>query len=256
MTDIQILNDLLVQADTIENPAWEYIQTVPHDDLMTFGRGVRFTPQNFSHSELMRAGKFINYRDRITTRYTWAIPAPDSLAFIVAILDGRPVVEIGAGSGYWAWMLSQLGVKVAAWDLHPIGVEGTWFSEEFMLKRNVPTDGPLTPYHPVNVGGPEVLKGDYADHVLFLCWPTMDPWAAEAVRNFEGDTIIYIGEDPGGCTADSDFFALVGEGCGCWGDDECDHKASDAIFERSATGPLTQWGGLHDTLQVFERKHP
>jgi hypothetical protein len=35
------------------------------------------------------------------------IPSPEALARIITVLDGRPMVEIGAGNGYWAWLLNQ-----------------------------------------------------------------------------------------------------------------------------------------------------
>jgi hypothetical protein len=249
----------VAEAAAIENPAWEIIQKVPHDNLMGglmgYGRKT-FTPAFYSlDKEVEGAERYIAHRDLITSRYAWAIPAPDSLAFIVSILDGRSVVEIGAGTGYWAWLLSQLGVDVNAYDPAPVGHKKSWFNEERLAKLGGDTSIELVEFHPVAKAGPRAVRlKENRDRVLFVSWPTMDSWAAETVRLFEGDTIIYIGEGPGGCTADSEFFSLVGEGCGCWSDDDCGHSKADALFERIATGPLTQWSGLHDRLEVYLRK--
>lgn len=249
------LADVLARAEAIDNPAWDYIKDLPHDTLMSFGRA-GFVPMAYTIDEDAPEGKqFISHRDRITSRYCWAIPSPESLAFIVGILNGRSVVEIGAGSGYWAWMLSQLGVDVNAYDMAPIGHKDSWFSMQRIMQRGVRDVSPLQEFHPViKATHKAIARPENEGRVLFMCWPTMDSWAYEAARAFTGDTIIYIGEGPGGCTADSDFFALTDEGCGCWSDENCNHGKTDARFEVIATGPLVQWGGLHDNVTVYQRK--
>lgn len=58
--------------------------------------------------------------------YAYAIPS--TLAWVVEMCEGRPVVEIGAGRGYWAHQVARLGLDVAAFDSHPPGSEdNTWF---------------------------------------------------------------------------------------------------------------------------------
>lgn len=55
-------------------------------------------------------------RDMLVMNYSWAIISPGDLDFLAKHVDGRPVIEVGAGNGYLAWQLSQLGLDVLAYD--------------------------------------------------------------------------------------------------------------------------------------------
>lgn len=246
----------LALATRLENPAWDFIKDVPADDLFASGNPI-FTPSSYGRLTDRGGLDMKPYRSYVTGRWSWAIPSPEALGFILATLDGRSVVEVGAGNGYWAWMLAQSGVAVNAYDLHPVGSEHTWFGHREVEKfSDYFGEYEHTEFYPVEQAGSEAVKRpENASRVLFLCWPTMDPWAAECVANFQGDTIIYIGEGPGGCTADSQFFWLVSGSCGCYSDDECLHKALDmpTTFLPTASHSIPQWGGLHDYITVYER---
>jgi hypothetical protein len=171
-------------------------------------------------------------------RYSWAVP---DQAAIEAIADNSPhgVVEIGAGGGYWAWMLRQHGVDVVAYD--PAPVNSKWFE-----------------------GSPwsEVLYGDHTavighpDRALLSVWPCYDaPWAAEALTLFEGDTVVYVGEGSGGCTGDDRFHALLGQEvyCSHFGDEVCDCPRGVALFRQTQRVDIPQWSGIHDDLSVYKR---
>lgn len=212
-------------GSVIENPAWEYVAKVPNTDFYPAGD---FRPRMFSTTNDQ---DYIGHRTYVTSQWSWAIPSNRSIKFIADILDGRPVVEIGAGNGYWAWMLSQHGVEVAAYDLHPVGHELSWFRDSEELSLPVKAEA----YFDVQLGGVNKLA-DHPDHALFLCWPTMDPWAYDALRIYKGSLVIYIGEH-GGCNADDSFFQEL--------------EANWTYVER---GPLVAWEGIHDSLTVYERK--
>eukprot|EP00897_Mesotaenium_endlicherianum_P009382 jgi/Mesen1/8472/ME000478S07970 len=51
--------------------------------------------------------------------YSWAVPTGEAIDAIVKSAPGG-VLEIGAGTGYWAHLLRQRGVQVAAYDLQPL----------------------------------------------------------------------------------------------------------------------------------------
>ena len=42
--------------------------------------------------------------------YAYAIPSPETLDWVKTFADGRTVVELGAGRGYWAQLLADQGV--------------------------------------------------------------------------------------------------------------------------------------------------
>lgn len=247
-------------ANEIDNPAWDYIKALPQDDLYGrfFGDSV-FVPQR--HTDF-GARPIISHRDRVTTTWAWAIPNPEALDFVVKHLDGRSMVEIGAGNGYWASLFEQMGVDVTAYDTQPIGHEDSWFEKEpnefraGMIGEWDPLgNGEVTKeFFPVVEGGPEVLSlTGNRDRVLFLCWPPYDrPMAYDSVSQFQGDTVVYIGEGAYGCNADSNFWALT------MGEEPWDEAEKTGLPEQAwelvDESPIVQWGGLHDRIYVFRRK--
>lgn len=251
----------------IENPAWDYIEKIPDDKLLA---GLRPRPQKAQSSLFVdgvpRTGgnRFEDmqfWRDHVTRQWTWAIPSPDAIDFVVGAVQGQGIVEIGAGNGYWAWMLSQKGVDVNAYDAYPIGHEKSWFNridEEDRRYSKSLADVEPTEFYPILTGSSEVLDlPENQDRTLFLCWPTMDPWAYETVSRFAGDRIIYIGEGAGGCTADSKFFKAVSGECGCWseGHEDLCHLI-EQTFAETTYFPLIQWSGINDYITVYDRKKP
>jgi hypothetical protein len=235
----------------IQNPAWDYIVTLPDDEI-----GFRPWKQYAQFHIDKTPGKpttFHEYRRRVTSRWTWAIPSPEAIEFILRHLDGRSVVEMGAGAGYWAWLLAQSGVNVNAYDNAPVGHENSWFNGKHVKDEEWSKHFPIKPYHPVRDGGVEVLgEPENADRVLFLCWPTYDTdFAYEAVRAFQGDTIIYIGEPAGGCTGNAMFWALV-DGYEPWGDEET--PLPDQEWTEVDEMRMPQWSGINDVLTIYERK--
>eukprot|EP00873_Tetraselmis_striata_P044700 jgi/Tetstr1/464964/TSEL_009698.t1 len=93
-------------------------------------------------------------------KYAWAIPDQRAIRIIA---NFSPLVEIGAGKGYWAMLLRQAGADVLALDITGSsrkkgaapgkkGLQGQW-SE-------------------VRKGGPKVLQTvETLGRTLFLCYP-------------------------------------------------------------------------------------
>jgi hypothetical protein len=134
----------------------------------------------------------------LCARYAWSIPSPGDMVWLARILDGRGVVEIGAGSGYWAWQMVQVGIDVVAYDPHPPSPENKYATDRL--------------YFPVEIGD-EHVAANHPDRALLLCWPSYDSgFAASALKAYRGDTLVFVGEGHGGCTADDEFFELLDEG--------------------------------------------
>ena len=93
-----------------------------------------------------------------------------------------PLVELGAGTGYWAYLLGLLGADIVAYDQAPPGGE----------RENR--------YHLDARPWTEVLRGDVAvvaghrDRSLFVCWPPVFSALWEVLRHYGGDTVIYLGD--------------------------------------------------------------
>jgi len=181
-------------------------------------------------------------QDLLQAAYAFAIPSPETLAWLVGATEGRAVVEIGAGRGYWAHQLSELGVDVRAYDNSPPGETGdnTWFP---------PVVGQPAVWHPVGdlsdlaVADRQArARGQPTEHVLFLCWPPAwgHPLAANALRAYRrrgGDRLIYVGETHGDKCADPQFFEDLRDN---WrlADQDPDHVV---------------WCTLHDVAQCWTR---
>jgi hypothetical protein len=58
-------------------------------------------------------------RDELCRRFAWAIPSPQAVHALRRVLARRGLVEIGAGTGYWAALLAHAGVDVRGYDTAP-----------------------------------------------------------------------------------------------------------------------------------------
>ena len=52
----------------------------------------------------------------MSEKYAWAIPNERALRVLKHF---GPIIEIGAGSGYWQLMMSKSGIDCAAYDMFP-----------------------------------------------------------------------------------------------------------------------------------------
>jgi hypothetical protein len=152
-------------------------------------------------------------KNAIAGHFAWAVPTEAAIDCIARHAPAG-VVEIGAGTGYWAWLLSERGLDVAAFDTAPPAF--TWTRVEV---------------------GDERQAAAASAGALFLCWP---PWAAPmasaALAAFPGETVIYVGEWMGG-SAEPGFFARLASG----------FEAVDAV-------DIPCWHARSDRLWVFRRR--
>jgi hypothetical protein len=163
-------------------------------------------------------------RADLVREYAWAIPNDEAIAAIVGL--GKPVIEIGAGNGYWASLIAQAGGTVECYDREPGGhCKG--------IKSAL--------WYPVSEGGPEVIRDRHRDHALLLVWPPYGtPMGTECLLQYMkagGSTLVYVGEGYYGCIADDEFYRILDEH---WSEEQyvC----------------LPQWYGIHDGLSVYRAK--
>jgi hypothetical protein len=183
----------------VQNPLWEIVRHMPAEEAWPGAN-----PEPDGHwANLVGPGMTRAYdagldRSSLCARYAWSIPTPGDMTWLAQVLDGRGVVEIGAGSGYWAWQMTQSGIDVVAYDPHAPSPKNRYVKHRL--------------YHPVGDRDHTAVE-QHPDRALLLCWPPYEePVAAQALKAYRGDMLIYIGEGHGGCTADDDFFELLDEG--------------------------------------------
>ena len=155
-------------------------------------------------------------RKKLVAAYAWAIPSREALELLA---DHGPLLELGAGTGYWAHCLKQVGVDIIAWDRNP-GAPPHWTE--------------------VVAGEPHLLSDPASPHharTLFLCWPPLnEPMAAEAVKLYRGGTLAEIGEARDGCTGSEAFY------------DELERN-----WRLTHELPLPRWPGIEDSLRIWQR---
>ena len=112
-------------------------------------------------------------KTRLTSRYSWAIPTQEAIDEIAAF-SGGTVVDFGAGSGYWAKLLSTAGVDVVAFD------DWSWGKPD-----------PL--WFPVMEGNEANLAGT-SSRTLMMVWPPKNMMPLYAFLAWGGDRLVYVGE--------------------------------------------------------------
>lgn len=191
------------------NPYWEIVRLMRRSEQ---GWGDPWAVDTFADD--------LPYRKSLAQLYAWSIPSPADIFWLQDILAGRGVVEIGAGSGYWAWQLRQLGIDVDAVDNDSWGIP--WQVQ----------------WSPVRAGGPE-QAALHPDRALLLVWPPYDDsMAHRTLTTYTGDLLVYAGEGSYGCTGDDAFH------------DELER--SWTVLEEAPHHPT--FDGIHCRLIAYRRK--
>ena len=118
-------------------------------------------------------------------RYT-----PEAIQTVAAL---SPLVEIEAGRGHWQRALSAAGATVVSFDRWAGGISGS----------DVPPE--IAPVGKVLPGDERALR-QHRDKALLLVHPAPGDMALRCLREFRGDTFVYVGEGRGGANANDDFF--------------------------------------------------
>ena len=175
-----------------------------------------------------------NYRLILTRKYAWAVP--DEVA-IKLISEFSPLIEIGAGIGYWAKLIAEVGGDILAFD-----TEENWETmkiagdfEEISKKTGVQVDLEYK-WFDVQVGDEETIK-QYPDRTLFLCWP---PFQSEmglnCLKKYTGEYFIFVGEEARNSNNES-FDQYL-----------------DQHFYKIIDHPIPKYEGITDSLKVYQRK--
>ena len=151
--------------------------------------------------------------------YSWAIPTSEAIKAMALV----PLVEIGAGTGYWASLVQQAGGEI-------------WPFDRYLGARN--SYKHTTQWTKVMQGGPGMLKGLSKELNLFLCWPPYaEPMARQCLNYFQGQYVFYVGEGDGGCTGDDQF-----------------HQRLSDRYDLVEEMVLPTWAGIHDSLYVYKKQ--
>ncbi len=172
------------------------------------------------------ASKLLFMRNDFVTEYSFTIPYYEILKKIAAC---SPIVEIGAGSGYWARCISEMGGDVIAYDSFPPGEHAPWE----WYKGNAWFDDSW--YNIIQ--GDESAASAHPERTLFMAWPMpMSTMAYNALYNYKkrgGKKIIYIGNPHPASSGDEHFYELL-----------FTHKEEENI-------DLYSWPGIEEKLLIY-----
>jgi hypothetical protein len=181
-------------------------------------------------------------RRELAAIFAWAIPDGPALALAARY---SPLLECGAGTGYWAALLARHGADVLASDVAPPGQTaprgpaavpaGTAAANPFHG-----THRPWTDVEPLDAA--RAVRA-HPGRVLLLCWPPYDDDSASyaALRAYRGDVLLYVGDLPGpdgmpGATGTARF-----------------HRELALNWTSAEWAALPNWPGLADRLVVYRR---
>ena len=205
---------------SIDNPYWEAVKDCVETDSFRGNPVVGEFRLDRTVQENM--ARFPN-RQRLVRKYCWTIPDPDTVAFVAKHAQGGLVDPI-AGTGYWSYLLSQLGVDVVSYDLNP----GT------KLITNGGHGDDL--YAEVCAKDCAEAVALHPDRTLFLSWPPfLQDVGARILTAYQGARVIHIGE-----------------GQGATGDDEL-RRILDAEWTEIDSRLPVQWWGVRDHVTVYVR---
>jgi len=154
--------------------------------------------------------------------YAFAVPCDEALDALVAL---GPIVEVFAGTGYWAAQLEARGGDVCAYDALDVGATNEYFGQI------------VGAHYAVERLDAVAAVQRHPDRVLLMVWPPMSDAAALTLAAYRGPVVAYIGEGDGGCTGDAAF-----------------HAALAADWEEVQQITIPQWEGIHDALSIYRRK--
>ena len=141
-----------------------------------------------------------------------------------------PILEIGAGTGYWSYELAQAGYDTVATD-RSTGVY-------YVGSENNPTHEWHNQWGEVHeMSALEAIKAHGEGRALMTIWPDFGSWAGYALEAYAGDTLIFGGEGAGGCTGGVKLFDQI-----------------EAHWEKIGLVRLPQFVGINDWLTIYRRR--
>lgn len=164
----------------------------------------------------------------LCNKYAWAVPDDRALTILE---NFGPLIEIGAGKGYWTSLLRARGVDIVAFD--KFCFSSVVKSSTSKKKAGKTSGGSSETFTEVFKGGPEALsRPEFCDRNLFLCYPDeAESMAADCLELFlehsNADYIVHVGElistgtilgapaAPFGRTSSADFQVSLAEAFHC-----------------------------------------
>lgn len=173
--------------------------------------------------------KQLMLRQQFIAKFGFAVLAGHTIELLRPF---APLVEVGSGSGYWAYELRKAGVDIVATDPGKGEYDVVSFRDDKMKRVEWQLWIKIE-----RLTGVEAVQ-KYPERTLLIVWPDEDdPWAAETLAAYRGDAVIYVGEGSGGRTGDDRF-----------------HELLERDFEQTENRHIPHFYAIYDRLGIWERK--
>lgn len=153
-----------------------------------------------------------------------AVPCREAIE--VCVQHG-PIVEVGAGTGFWSALIDAGGGDIIATDV--VEQDGMQYAL------------PHGAFHTVERLEASEAVARHPDRNVLCVWPCYGrTWASEMARRMApGKRLLLVGEMRGGCCADDGLFDVL-----------------DHAFEVIERIMLPRWPMIKDSMAVYEKKEP
>ena len=157
--------------------------------------------------------RYYEEKDILRSVFGYAIP---NIKVIKELVQYSPIVEYGAGVGYWAHLIEKYGGNVRCCDINPPRPQ--WSNIMKVADQDM------------------FLLND--TNTLMLIWPEYHTTMSHDILNrYTGSRLIYVGEDEGGCTGTDPFFEII----------------KTKWIEKDQM-PIPTWNTVYDKVFIYERR--
>lgn len=209
----------MLNTTIIKNPYYDEFVLLakqyeqPHEPRV----GHRLSRENLAVRNISTMHDMFDHREEMVFKYSFSVPHPLTLEWIGKEL-GQYIVEIGAGTGYWAYLFHQMHLSIMAYDK---------YSHALSKKEK---------YYPVLEGDESTLLKLPDFFSLFLCWPgNKTPTAYNCMKNFKGSKMGLVGDIE------------------CCGDDRF-HDLLENEWQLVDLKTNSTWPFINDVAAIYQRK--
>jgi hypothetical protein len=184
--------------------------------------GLKFTGEDAWNAGMEHWLENSRVRTEYIRRFGFAILSSKTLA---ALRPYAPFVEVGCGTGYWAYEMRRSGIDVIATEPYPER-NGRYLNTDWKLYTQIE-----------KMTGPRAAR-KYKDRTLLTVWPDYkNRWPAITLSVYQGPRVVYVGEGNGGCTGTDEF-----------------HELLERKFDLEKTISIPQFYGIYDRMMIYRRK--
>jgi len=204
----------------------EYQQKLARAKRLQLAAGANPYLDLYRHLMASKASPLLDVAERrreLASLFSWAIPTDAALELISRY---APLVECGAGMGYWLALLRARRVDAIGCDLRRPG------------RKNAFHRSARRPWTQIQYQSSVKAARRHPHRSLVLCWPPYADDAAsyQVLRAYRGDVVIHIGEREEGATGSVRF-----------------HRELALNWTLAEELELPHWPRLQDRVMVYRR---